>query len=167
MNPLTSQISALLAEGRTQEFIARELGISQPRVSQLVSSGSGAKSHLSKGYGQKVNALRRDMAGLNAQVSTDAGLWYYYQFASALHGVFTIEPCDVFPLPDECPLTGLPMSIEPGETTAGHVLVHPELGYAPGNVLVVHIHAVALFKRLSVEDVGKAAVKLLRLRQKA
>ncbi len=166
MNPLTSQISRLLAEGKTQAAVARELGISQPRVSQLVTSGSGAKSHLSKGYRQKSNDLRKAWADLNAQGDHHAGIWFHYQFASALHGVFTIEPCDVFPLPDECPLTGLPISVEPGETTAGHVLIQPELGHVPGNVLVVHIHAVALFKHLSVEDVGKAAVKLLRLRPK-
>ena len=71
---------------------------------------------------------------------------------------FTITAKDISPLPDVCPILGIPLFFGDGVFSSNSPTIdriRPEEGYVPGNVLVISHRANTLKSNATIEEVEK------------
>lgn len=173
-----------LLSGATQMEVAAELGVTQGRVSQMLALINSGKLDLSPEDAKcrlLSEPLHAPRAAEVALLDSDHFEWYRnitYHATNLQRGkklAFTLLPSDIFPVPNTCPITGLPLSVKlvrtgkPSETgvSAHHIRVDPSIGYAPGNIIVVHRRVANIYKGTTLMDVARTSAALLKLARNA
>lgn len=152
--PLTatqSNVLKLLQKNISRASIADLVGVSRPRVSQI------STQLRAMGYDVNAPVRRADTGTLPGQERN----WFNALRRTAYRRKGTavdVHPSDFFPLPEKCPLSGWEFDI----STAGHILLNPEMGYQKGNVLAVHADVAELFKDLTPTELASLAVRTLK-----